>query len=127
MLDYKVLALRDIPDHMDACAAWFHGKWRIPLEAYRQSMEACIRGEAPVPQWYVAMSGGVIIAGLGVIHNDFHNRKDLTPNLCALYVEEAYRGRGIAGCMLRFACGDMATQGIDRLYLLTDHRAFYER
>lgn len=33
----------------------------------------------------------------GSIENDFHDRKDLTPNICAVYTEEAYRGRGIAG------------------------------
>lgn len=31
----------------------------------------------------------------GSIANDFHDRKDLTPNICAVYTEEAYRGRGI--------------------------------
>lgn len=33
----------------------------------------------------------------GSIANDFHDRKDLTPNICVVYTEEAYRGRGIAG------------------------------
>ena len=35
------------------------------------------------------------IGGMGVIENDFHDRKDLMPNVCAVYTEEAYRGRGI--------------------------------
>ncbi len=48
-----------------------------------------------------------IIAGIGVIENDFHNRKDLAPNVCAVYVEEAYRNRGIAGRMLQFVCDDL--------------------
>ena len=52
-----------------------------------------------VPQWYVVVQGDKIIAGLGVIENDFHDRKDLSPNVCAVYVEEAYRCRGIAGEM----------------------------
>lgn len=52
-----------------------------------------------VPQWYVVVQGDKIIAGLGVIENDFHDRKDLSPNVCAVHVEEAYRCRGIAGEM----------------------------
>ena len=32
-----------------------------------------------------------VIGGLGVIENDFHDRKDLTPNICAVYTEEEYR------------------------------------
>ena len=56
-----------------------------------------------------------------------HKRKDLTPNVCALYVEEDCRCRGIAGELLRFMCNDMREKGIDTLYLITDHTSFYER
>ena len=112
---------------LDQAAAWFHEKWGIPLAAYQESMAECIEGKGPVPQWYVAVDGGVVIGGLGVIENDFHDRKDLTPNVCAVYVEEAYRCQGIAGALLEHACADMAGLGVDTLYLLTDHTSFYER
>ena len=63
----------------------------------------------------------------GVIENDFHDRKDLTPNVCAVYVEEDCRNQGIAGRLLQFACEDMENRGVNTLYLLTDHTRFYER
>ena len=59
--------------------------------------------------------------------NDFHDRKDLTPNLCALFVEEAYRGRGIAKAILGFVRSDLKKRGIFKLYLVTEHTAFYEK
>ena len=80
-----------------------------------------------MPQWYVALKGEQIIGGLGVIENDFHKRKDLTPNVCALYVEEECRRQGIAGKLLDHVCRDMREKGIDTLYLITDHTSFYER
>lgn len=67
-----------------------------------------------------------IVGGLGVIENDFHNRKDLSPNVCALYVEEEYRCQGIAGKMLDFVCNDMKEKNINILYLITDCNSFYE-
>ena len=48
-----------------------------------------------------------IIGGLGVIENDFHDRKDLSPNVCAVYTEENKRCQGIAGSLLDFVCDDM--------------------
>ncbi len=123
----QIIRLIDRPGLRDRAAAWFHGKWGIPLEAYLESMDQCLAGKFPVPQWYVVTDGGAIIAGLGVIENDFHDRKDLAPNVCAVYVEEAYRRRGVAGQMLDFVCRDMAERGIGTLYLLTDHTGFYER
>ena len=126
-MDYEIVRLRERPEWKDRAAAWFHEKWGVPLDAYRESMEACLAGRGPVPQWYMAAADGRIIGGLGVIENDFHDRKDLTPNVCAVYVEEPHRCRGIAGVLLNHACADLAGMGVDTLYLLTDHASFYER
>ena len=126
-MDYTISNLREHPGLLDQAAKWFHAKWGIPLEAYRESMKQCLQCSGPVPQWYVAMDGDTIIGGLGVIENDFHNRKDLTPNVCAVYVEEAHRCQGIAGALLNHVCEDMASFGMDTLYLLTGHTSFYER
>ena len=122
----RFVKLREEPRRLEAAAAWFHQKWGIPQEAYRASMEACLTGQA-VPQWYLAVQGERILGGLGVIANDFHPRRDLSPNLCAVYVEEDARCQGIAGALLGLACRDMAQLGYPTLYLLTDHTAFYER
>ena len=124
---YKILSLREHGELLDKAAGWFHQKWGIPLEAYQESMAQCVKQEGPVPQWYMAMDGEAIIGGLGVIENDFHARKDLSPNVCAVYVEETHRCQGIAGKLLNHVCEDMAGMGVDTLYLLTDHTSFYER
>ena len=127
MKDYSVISLTDRPDLKDRLADWFHRKWSIPKEAYLESMEECLGGKEPVPQWYAVLDGEKVIAGTGIIENDFHDRKDLAPNLCALYVEPEYRCQGIAGRLLDYACKDMKSRGISVLYLITDHTSFYER
>ena len=126
-MGWEILNLRERPEWLERAAAWFHEKWGIPLAAYQESMAECVEEKGPVPQWYTAMKDDAIIGGLGVIENDFHDRKDLAPNVCAVYVEEAHRRRGIAGVLLEHACADMAGLGVDTLYLLTDHTSFYER
>ncbi len=123
----EILKIREHKELAEPAAEWFHEKWGIPLEAYRESIGECLDKQEGVPQWYIAVMNGKIIGGLGVIENDFHDRRDLTPNVCAVYVDEEYRCRGIAGKMLDFVCRDMADMGIDTLYLLTDHTSFYER
>lgn len=123
----EIVKLREHRELSAAAAEWFHEKWGVPLEAYEESINACINSGEVIPQWYLAMVEGKIAGGLGVIENDFHDRRDLTPNVCAVYVEEEYRCRGIAGEMLEFVCMDMKEKGIDTLYLVTDHTSFYER
>ena len=127
MSQYSIVRLSDKPEFKQTMAQWFHEKWGIPLEAYLESMEECLSTDAPYPQWYVALFGDEIVGGMGVIENDFHERKDLKPNVCAVYTEEAHRGRGIAGRLLNYVYDDMVGKGITMLYLLTDHTGFYER
>lgn len=123
----EILKIREHRELAERAAKWFHAKWSIPVEAYQESIAACLRGDKVIPQWYVALEQDEIIGGLGVIENDFHDRPDLTPNVCAVYVEKAWRCQGIAGALLRAVCEDMRQFEIKTLYLLTDHTNFYER
>jgi len=122
-----LIKIQEHPELKNYAANWFHEKWNIPLEAYLESIDECMKNKTPVPQWYIVIIGDKIVGGLGVIENDFHNRKDLTPNVCAVYVEDDYRCQGIAGKMLNYVCDDMREKNIDTLYLVTDHTSFYER
>ena len=120
------ITLRERPELKDAAAAWFHSKWGVPEEAYLECMESYLRGGTEYA-WYLCLLDDRIIGGLGVIENDFHDRKDLAPNVCAVYTEEEHRGKGIAGALLNLAVEDMRSKGITPLYLVTDHVGFYER
>lgn len=122
----RIVSLSDRPDMADAAVVWFHARLGVPEKEYRDSMAQALRGGA-VPQWYLCLSGETIVGGAGVIDNDFHDRTDLTPNVCALYVEAAYRGRGIAGRLLRRICRDLKAQGMATLYLVTELTGFYEK
>ena len=124
---HTILKIREHPSLKQDAARWFHEKWGIPLKAYLESMEECIGNADAVPQWYIAMDHERIIGGLGVIENDFHDRKDLAPNVCAVYTEKEYRCQGIAGQLLDIVVKDMKSKGITPIYLITDHTGFYEK
>lgn len=126
MSKYIYVTLRQKPELTEEAAAWFHDKWGVLQEAYLACMEAYLNRETEYG-WYLCLDGGRIVGGLGVIENDFHDRKDLTPNVCAVYTEEDYRCQGIAGQLLDMAVADMKSKGITPIYLITDHTGFYER
>ena len=126
MREYQYITLKERPELAETAAAWFHQKWGVPEEAYLDCIRAYLSGETEYG-WYLCLRGDRIIGGMGVIENDFHDRKDLAPNVCAVYTEEAYRGQGIAGRLLNLTVEDMRKKGISPLYLVTDHVGFYER
>ncbi len=125
-MEYQYITLREKPELKDTAAEWFHSQWGVPKEAYLECMNAYLDKETEYG-WYLCMDGDQIIAGMGVIENDFHDRKDLTPNVCAVYTDEKYRGQGIAGKLLHMTVEDLRSKGITPVYLVTDHIGFYER
>lgn len=126
MEQYIYVTLRERPELKEYAADWFHSKWSVPTEAYLECMNAYLSRKTEYG-WYLCLDGDKIVGGMGVIENDFHDRKDLTPNVCAVYTEENYRCQGIAGHLLYMVVEDMRSKGITPIYLLTDHTGFYER
>ena len=94
MKELTYITLRETPALMDTAAQWFHSKWGVPKEAYLECMQAYLSGETELG-WYLCLDGDKIVGGMGVIENDFHDRKDLSPNVCAVYTEDSHRKMGI--------------------------------
>lgn len=126
MCEYTYITLRERPELMSVAATWFSSKWSVPREAYLECMEAYLN-KGTEYGWFLCLDDDQIVGGLGVIENDFHDRKDLSPNVCAVYTEEDYRCQGIAGQLLNMAVEDLRSRGITPVYLLTNHIGFYER
>ncbi len=122
----RCVTLRERPELKNAAAAWFHSKWGVPEEAYLACMDDYLSGGTEYG-WFLCLDGEEIVGGLGVIDNDFHDRKDLTPNICAVYTDEAWRCLGVAGRLLDMAVEDLRAKGVTPVYLVTDHIGFYER
>ena len=96
MSKYRFISLRQRPELKEKAAKWFSGKWGVPEEAYLECIENYLSHKTEYG-WYLCLIRETIAGGMGVIENDFHDRKDLSPNVCAVYTEEIYRGKGIAG------------------------------
>ena len=126
MKDLRFIDLKEAVEMEDTAAQWFHEKWKVPKEAYLECMDEYLSGQTEYG-WYLCLDGNQIVGGLGVIENDFHDRKDLKPNVCAVYTEKPYRRLGIAGRLLDMAVEELRGKGISPVYLVTDHTGFYER
>lgn len=125
MTKYPITKLEKTSDILKA-ATFFSQKWNVPTEAYIESMKDSLVSKSGVPAWFYIELQNEIIAGLGIIENDFHKRKDLTPNICAVYVREDFQGKGIAKNLLNAACSHLSEHDISDVYLITTHTEFYE-
>jgi SAM-dependent methyltransferase len=125
---YNLISIRNAPDYAERGIDWFASKWGIDRKEYEKSFADCINKNESLPQWYLVIDeDDEIIGGCGLIQNDFVDRTDLFPYLCALFVEERARGNALGARLLEKARIDGGRLGFDRLYLCTDHTAYYEK
>ena len=80
-----------------------------------------------MPQWYLLKKDNEIIGGAGLITNDFISRGDLYPWICAIFIEEEYRGNAYSSLLIDKAKKDTKAFGYEYLYLSTSHIGFYEK
>lgn len=118
---YRILKIKEHPELIDQASLWFSTKFNVSQEAYKQSMLESIHNES-IPNWFVYVKDNQIVGGCGVIEYDFHDEKEITPNLCALYIDQQHRKKGLAKNLL-----DRVSKQYDTLYLITDHTDFYEK
>ena len=125
---YKIISIRSCPHYSERAIDWFASKWGIDRKEYEKSIYDCINNNDSLPQWYLAIDEeDEIIGGCGLIQNDFVDRTDLFPYLCALFIEERARGNAIGARILENARIDGGRLGFDKLYLCTDHTSYYEK
>ena len=122
----KIVSLRNSPERLETFIRYFASHWNNE-PVYRDCMSASLKTASPLPQWYLLTDGESIAGGCGLIVNDFNARQDLWPWLCALYIEESYRGHAYGRLLLEHVRSEAAALGFRTLYLATDHIGYYEK
>ncbi|MBW6426013.1 GNAT family N-acetyltransferase [Rhizobium sp. XQZ8] len=92
----------------------------------RAKVEASVAG-GPFPFTLIAQEQGTFIGTVSVVESNMEPRRDLSPWLSGLWVDESYRGRGWGSALLKAAIGKARANGRPDIYLTSkaDRRRFY--
>lgn len=125
----KIISVKENPEFKDRAIKFIQSKWASEqsMMVYEDCITHCITPSNPLPQWYLLMDGDKVIGCAGIVTNDFISRMDLYPWLCAVYIEEEYRGNAYSSILLENAKIDAKEGGFNHLYLSTDHIGLYEK
>jgi|GEM_PF-133184 len=125
-INEKLLSNKE-KEYLERAIDYFTAKWGIDRRIYADCISNCITTSSPLPKWYLMLKDEEIIGSYGLITNDFISRQDLYPWLCALFVEENYRGKKLGAKLLEHSRVEAGKLGYEKIYLSTDHNGYYER
>jgi len=125
----EIVSIKNHPEYKDIAIKYFQSNWASEnsMMVYDDCITNCITTSNPLPMWYLLMDNKKVIGCAGLITNDFISRMDLYPWLCALYIEEEYRGKAYGSILIEQAKTDAKEFGFSNLYLCTDHIGYYEK
>jgi len=128
------VSVRELPNHgrvVRTLARWLFGEWgdlsRRPFHAYVRKVRESLRGD-PLPFTVVAFAGRRPVGCASCWEQDMHIRLGLSPWLAAVYVDPAYRRRGIGSRLCREVEARARMLEYEKLHLFTpDREEFYQR
>jgi len=124
----KIISIRENPAYAERAVDYFSSKWSsVSRIIYEDSINHSINAENPLPQWYLLYDNEEIVGCAGLITNDFISRMDLYPWICALFIEEKYRGNSYGALLLEKTKEDSLKNGFKNVYLCTGHIGYYEK
>jgi len=123
----EIVSVRENPGIKDQTIDYISSKWNVSRIIYQDSIDHCIDTPSPLPQWYLLKKKEDIVGCAGLVTNDFISRMDLYPWLCALFIEEKYRGNAYGLLLIKKAMQDAKSVGFPNLYLCTEHIGYYEK
>ncbi|GIN72772.1 hypothetical protein J14TS2_32470 [Bacillus sp. J14TS2] len=113
----NIINLREHPEYKEIAITYFQSKWadEDSMKVYEDSITHSLTTDNPLPIWYLMEQSDEIIGCAGLISNDFISRMDLWPWICALYIEENYRGRSLGEKLLTHAKADAKKAGFNHV------------
>lgn len=123
----RIINIKDNPEYKEQFIEYFVLRWASEdsSDVYIDCISNASRKDS-IPNWYLLLDDNIIVGCAGLISNDFISRMDLTPWLCALYIEEEYRGNAYGSLLIEKIKEDTLKLGYDYLYLCSDHVGYYE-
>lgn len=127
----NIINLSDAPQHIPTIAAWHQTQWGYlnpgsSVESRIIKMQRYIKGAA-MPTMYICVDGKTVLGTAALVESDMDSHPELSPWLASVYVDAAYRKRGIGAKLVKQVVAEARAQGFSTLYLFTPDQAhFYQ-
>lgn len=128
----NIINLIDAQQHIPTIAAWHQAEWGYlnpgaTIDTRIVKMQRYLKG-ASMPLMLICVDGEQVVGTAALVENDMDSHPELSPWLASVYVDAAYRKRGIGAALVKRLVAEARSQGFKALYLFSPDQAhFYQR
>jgi GNAT superfamily N-acetyltransferase len=125
--DISIVSLKDSPEYKQSLMRYVEDNWRAVYKPFAGVVDEVFWSYKKFPKCYLLLKNSNIIGFYQLIERELIIRKDLTPWITCIFVDEQERGRRLGSKLLEHGRKSAGKLGYPKVYLTTDHIQFYEK
>jgi GNAT superfamily N-acetyltransferase len=123
----SIVSLKDLPSYQQTLIDYVERNSKGWLKPFTEVVNEIFSGEKDLPKCYMMLKDDSIIGYYQLVEQELIMRKDLSPWITTLFIDEQERGQRLSSILLEHGRTVAGRLGYAKVYLTTDHIQFYEK
>ncbi len=123
----SIVSLKDFPNYRQALTDYVEKNSKGWLKPFTEVLNEIFSGEKDLPKCYMMLRDDDIIGYYQLVEQELITRKDLSPWITTVFIDEQERGQRLSSKLLEHGRTVAGKLGYAKVYLTTDHIQFYEK
>ncbi|MBN2239538.1 MAG: GNAT family N-acetyltransferase [Dehalococcoidales bacterium] len=123
----SMVSLKGRRDYWQTLIDYCQNNWPAVFNAFTDVLGEMYAGDKELPACYMMLKDGNIIGFYQLVEQELLIRKDLSPWITCVYIDEQERGQRLIGKLLEHGRTLAGQLGHEKVYLATSHRRLYEK
>jgi len=124
----RIVSLKDFPHYKQTLTDYFKSDWPEPaFQFFTGVLNEIFSGDKELPKCYMMLKNDNIIGYYQLVEQELVIRKDLSPWITTLFIDEQERGQRLGSELLEHGRTVAGILGYAKVYLATDQIQFYEK
>lgn len=122
-----IKSIIECPERHIEFAEYVKDKWPNVQKVVLPKIDESLSAEDGLPLTFLLLKNDKIIGFYQLIEQEYIIRKDLSPWIAPLFIDENERGQGLGSVLLEHARKMVGQLGYTKVYITTDHIRYYEK
>ena len=123
----SIVSLKDLPNYRQTLTDYVEKNSKWWFMPFTDVLSEIFSGEKDLPQCYMMLKADNIIGYYQLVEQELILRKDLSPWITTVFIDEQERGQRLSSKLLEHGRTVAGKLGYAKVYLTTDHIQFYEK